>query len=206
MSQWEPRPTKPRPKKRWWVVGALLLVAALAVFVVGLWRTISSATATDAVVDATRTPVQVEVEAGTERMLYVPEDQLGAGCALSDASGTPLTLSSTGATTTVTTEGRTWRGVGTFTSPSAEVTVDCVGSPPGSLVRVGAPLGAGFAAGLVVTILVPMVLGLAGVAVLVTTTVLWVTRKPGQPGPQPGPQQPGWTPPPGPPSPPPPAW
>lgn len=199
MSQWEPRPTKPRPKKRWWVVGALLLLAALVVFVVGLWQTISGATATDAVVDATSTPVQVEVEAGTERMLYVPEGQLGGGCALSDASGTPLTLSSVGATTTVTTEGRTWRGVATFTSPSAEVTVDCAGSPPGTLVRVGAPLGAGFAAGLVVTILVPMVLGLAGVAVLVTTTVLWVTRRP-------APQQPAWTPPPGPPSPPPPAW
>ncbi len=187
-------------------MGALLLLAAVVVFAVGLWQTISGATATDAVVDATRTPVQVEVEADTERMLYVPEGQFGAGCEITDASGTPLTLSPAGATTTVTTEGRTWRGVATFTSPSSQITVDCRGSQPGSQVRVGAPLGAGFAAGLVVTILVPLVLGLAGVAVLVTTAVLWFTRTPGPPpGPPTGPP-PGWTPPPGPPSPPPPAW
>lgn len=80
------------------------------------------------------------------------------------------------------------------------------GEPPAAEPRpkkrwwfVGAPLGVGFAAGLVVTILVPMVLVLAGVAVLVTTAVVWFTRKPGQPaGAAP--------PPPGPPSPPPPAW
>lgn len=190
------RPVKPRPRKRWFVIGALLLVAAVVVFGVGLWQTVAGSTQTDAIVDATSGEVEVGVEAGQERMLYADQANATVGCLLTDADGQSIELDPPFADTTVSTEGRTWTGIGTFTSDTSEVTVRCDGQP-GTLVRIGAPLGSGFAIGLVVTILGPMVLGLAGLAVLITTTVLWLTRKPSEQWPS-GP--------PAPPSPPPPAW
>lgn len=178
------RPAKPRPRRRWFVVGAVLLLAAVAVFAVGLVRTIGGATRTDAVVDATASQVDVEVEPGVERMLYVPQGTPPPACTLTDASGQALDLRPSGVSTTVTAGGRTWLGAGTFTSPTPEVSIRC-DAEAGTLVRVGAPLGRDFVAGLLLTILGPLVLGGAGLVVLVTTTVLWFTRPARPRGPAP---------------------
>ncbi|WP_460840136.1 hypothetical protein [Nocardioides marmoraquaticus] len=177
-SAYAARPAKPRPRRRWFVVGALLLLAAVVTFGVGLATTIGGATQTDAVVDATSGAVEVGVEVGAERMLYVPESLPPPACRLTDAEGRDLPLRSSALSTTVTADGRTWLGVGTFTSTTPEVSVDCQGSAEGIPVRIGAPLGGGFVAGLLLTILGPMVLGLAGLVVLVVTTVLWFSRPP----------------------------
>ena len=45
----------------------------------------------------------------------------------------------------------------------------------------GEPLGADFVLGLLVTLVLPLVLGAAGLAVLVVTGVLFATRPPGPP-------------------------
>lgn len=188
-----PRPPKSRPRKRWFAVGALLLVAAAVVFGVGLWWTLRGATTTDAVVDATASDVGVGVEPGTRRMLYADQDDPVVDCRLTDADGETIELDPSRVDTTVTTEGRTWTGRATFTSATAEITVRCDG-PSGALVRIGSPLGGSFAVGIALTILGPLVLGGAGLVVLLVTTVLWLSRPPRQAAP------------PGRPSPPPPAW
>ena len=197
------RATKPRPRARWFVVGATLLVLGAAVLAFGLVTTISRATTTDvvALLRGPGQPVGLGVPVGEERMVFVPQGEPVPECAVATADGRDLELRPTTTSTTVTTMGRTWVGVATFTSPSAEVRVEC--ATPVTALRVGSPLGAGFAAGLVGTILGSLLLGGAGLAVLVTTLVLWLSRPPRPAGP-PTTGDPAAGPPP--PSSPPPAW
>lgn len=178
MSHPEPHPptAKKRPGIRWFVIGGLLLVLAVAVFVVGLVLTIKAATHTDATFDTADGPASVEVDADTDRMLFVPSGVAGPDCSVEDGSGS-RPLGNPSATTTVTTGGEEWVGFATFDSGDGDLRITCESASPVD-VRVGPPLGAGFVAGLLLTILLPLVLGLSGFAVLIVTTVLFVTRSP----------------------------
>ncbi|WP_157682951.1 hypothetical protein [Nocardioides scoriae] len=192
------RPTRPRPRARWFVVGGVLVLLGAAVLATGLFLTVSRGVATDAVVllRGAGRPVGVGVPVGEERMVFVPRGEPVPDCAVTTADGTDLALEPTTTSTTVTTMGRTWVGVATFTSPSAEVRIGC--ASPVDALRVGSPLGAGFAVGLVATVLGSLLLGGSGLAVLVTTLVLWLSRPPRSD------RAPAAAP--GPPSSPPPAW
>lgn len=186
MSYPEPPPpaVKKRPGVRWFVVGGLLLVLAVAAFAVGLVLTLRSATGTDATFSTADGPTSVEAEAGTDRMLFVPSGAPSPSCTVEDGEGT-RNLDRPSAGTTVTTGGHEWVGFATFESGDGHLTVSCetAGRSPVD-VRVGPTLGTGFVVGLGLTILLPLVLGLSGFAVLVVTTVLFVTRKPSQQGAQ----------------------
>lgn len=181
---------RPRPRRRWFVVGGSLLGLAAVVFLVGLFTTVSRGTETD-VVALLRGPGQ-QVGAGVpvdeERMLFVEQGQPAPQCRVTDAEGRELPLRTPSTGTTVTTMGVTWTGFATFTSPTASIEVEC--ATPVDRLRIGSPLGSGFVVGLLVTVLLPMVLGVAGLVVLITTTVLWVTR--GQ-GPSASGPPPPWT-------------
>lgn len=181
-----PQPTPPAPKKRpsvvWFVVGGLLLVLAVATFAGGLFLTITSATHTDATFDTADGPASVQVDSGTDRMLFVPSGSGSPDCTVEDGSGT-RSLGSPSGTTTVTTGGHEWIGFATFDSGDGDLTITCDSAAPVD-VRVGPPLGAGFVVGILLSILLPLVLGLAGFAVLVVTTVLFVTRRPSPDGSQ----------------------
>lgn len=174
------------------------MAAALVALVIGAVVTFSSITDTDAVVDATASEVGVEVEAGAERMVFVPEGQGFLPCGFRDADGNELRLGPTDADVTVTIGTDVWRGVGTFTSPTSEVTVACDGSP-GDVVRIGEPFGFDVLRGVLLLVLLPLVLGLVGTVILIVTTVLWFSRKPAA-------AHPGRAGPPAPSSPPPPGW
>lgn len=186
--------SRPRPRRRWFAVGALLLVLAGAVFAVGLATTVSRGTDTDvvALLRGPGQPIGAGVPVDEERMLFVEQGEPAPQCRVSDAEGRELPLRTPGTGTTVTTRGVTWSGFATFTSPTQSIQVEC--ATPVDRLRVGSPLGSGFVLGLLVSVLLPMALGLAGLAVLVTTTVLWSTRAPGPSAS--GPPRP-WTTPPG---------
>lgn len=186
--------TRPRPRRRWFVVGALLLALAAVVLAVGLFTTVSRGTETDveALVRGGGQPVGAGVPVGEERMLFVPQGEPAPRCRVTDADGRELPLRTPSMGTTVTTGGVTWTGFATFTSPTESIGVGCATTV--ERLRVGSPLGSGFVLGLLVTVLLPVVLGLAGVAVLVTTTVLWLTRAPGpSSAPSPSGPPPPWT-------------
>ena len=187
-------PSRPRPRRAWFAVGGARLVLAAVVFVVGLVTTVGRGTDTDvvALLRGPGQPVGAGVPVGEERMLFVPRGEPLPQCRVTDAEGREVPVRPTTVGTTVTTMGRTWTGVSTFTSPTAEIQVAC--STPVAQLRIGSPLGAGFAVGLLVTILVPLLLGGAGLAVLVVTTVLWSTRppRPGSAPPPPSSPSPGW--------------
>ncbi|ROR92154.1 hypothetical protein [Nocardioides aurantiacus] len=175
-------PARPRPRRGWFAVGGVLLALAAVVFVVGLVTTVGRGTDTDvvALVPGPGQPISAGVPVGEERMLFVPAGEPAPRCRVVDGRGRELPLRPTTVATTVTTMGTTWTGVSTFTSPTtAEVRVGC--EAPVEQLRIGSPLGAGFAIGLVLTILGPLALGGVGLVVLVVTTVLWSTRPPRSP-------------------------
>ncbi len=171
---------RPRPRVAWFFVGGALLLLGVAAFVVLLVLTISRASHTDGVatLPGSGEPVRMQVTAGEKRMLFAPEGQPAPSCTVADAGGTDVAVDGVSANVTVGTGGRTWKGFGTFTSPTASIEISCADAPMGQQVRVGEPLGAGFVGGILATILVPLVVGGAGLLVLLVTTILWLTRPP----------------------------
>ena len=172
-------PAKPRPKVRWFVIGGLLVALAIACFVVGLFLTLRSAIGADATFRADGQPHTVHVPAGEKRMLFATEGD-GVACVITE-DGQRVPLGSPHLRTHVDANGTDWTGRGTFTSRTGTVQATC--ATPAvtghqARIRIGAPLGAGFVIRVVATILVPILLGLAGVVILVVTAVLWATRRP----------------------------
>ncbi len=185
-------PPRARPGRRWFVAGALLLVLAAASLVIGLVLTVRGSTDTDvvALLRGPGQPIGAGVPVGEERMLFVPRGEPAPRCGVTDAEGRELPVRPTTVATTVTTMGVTWTGVSTFTSPTAEIQVEC--ATPVDQLRIGSPLGAGFAGGLVLTLLLPLLLGAAGVAVVVVTAVLRSARPTAAGPPPPWSPSPGW--------------
>ncbi len=162
-------PPKRRPGRIWFVVGAVLLLSAGVVFAVGLYTTINRASATDGTVRTNAGDVAVSAPADSRRTLFVIEGTSVPQCSVHDGAG-PRELEDIGGRVVVTTGGREWHGFASFDSGDGDLRIQCVG--PDGDVRVGASLGAGFVGSLLVTILGPIGLGIAGVAVLIMTGVL----------------------------------
>jgi len=127
-------------------------------------------------------------------MLFHVTGGLEPACTVDNGSGARTPPFPDG-TTTITTGGRTWEGFAAFDTGDGTVTISCEDIAPWTRLRVGPALGAGFVVRILVTILAPVVLGLAGMVVLVVTAVLWFTRQPrsrattGQHGSAPGPNR-----------------
>lgn len=173
-------PRRPRPRRIWFFVGGGLVLVAVVTFVVLLVLLLSRSTRTDdvATLSPSGQPVSLDVEAGEKRMLFTVEGQPAPGCTMTDADDEQVVLYPLGSSVTVGTDGTEWKGFATFTARTGQVELTCVDAVPGQQVRVGAPLGAGFVGGILATIFVPLILGGAGVAVLVVTTTFWFTRAP----------------------------
>lgn len=174
-------PAKPRPSAWWFGLGIALLVAAAGAAVgIFVW-TLSAFVHTDVEVPRDGAPHAVELASDGEQMLWSFDGDSVPACTVADVeSGESVPLRGPGG------EFRRgagpagdWVGAWRFDPASEHVEVTCSrnGWGTGSLVEIGpAPRIASFVLGLLATILVPLMIGLAGVAVLLVTGILWSIR------------------------------
>jgi hypothetical protein len=184
-----PLPRKYRPSWAWFLVGAGLIVvgtvAAIAIFV---W-TLSAFFSTDARVPVDGEPHRVSVPTDGDRMLWRSSDLFDPGCTVVDtATGEEVRLRPVGSQLTRDTGDGDLTAAYRFDPGSGDLEITCAttGGPDsgpdwqmgwGYDVVIGpAPTVGGFVGGLVATIAVGTVLGLAGLATLIVTGVLWATR------------------------------
>jgi hypothetical protein len=172
---------KKRPSVAWFVVGALLVVAGIAIGVTVIVLGLRKVTVTDGIFRADGSAHVVSAPRGERRMVFTPAGSSVPSCTFVDGSGRKLLVRAIFGEATVTTGGTDWQAFGSIDS-SGDGKVSATCGPAGgaeSQVRMGAPVTV---AGLGGTILggVAALLGLGGLgfAVLLVTTILWVSRKP----------------------------
>lgn len=181
-----PPAPKPRPSGWWFVVGVGLIVLAIAAAIaLAIW-TFSSFFHTDARVEADGQPHHVTVDTDRDRMVWLDETTVPVRCTVVDsATGEAITLRH------VDGEFRRsngtmgdWVGTYRFDPGSGHLVVTC--GPTGAAdwlmgvyVEIGpSPSFGGLAGGILLTMLVPGLLGLTGVAVLIVTGIFFATRPP----------------------------
>ena len=165
----------------WFFVGGGLILLGVIAFAALLALTISRASPTDDVVTvaAPGQPVAVNVEADQKRMLFVEQGQPAPACTMTDGGGEPVAVDTIGSDSASVSPGSTeWKGFATFTASTPQVGLTCPDAVTGQRIRAGAPLDAGFAASILATVVVPLLLVGAGGLVLLITLILWVIRPP----------------------------
>jgi hypothetical protein len=155
------------------VVGGVLLVLAPVVFALSLWLTLRPLAQEDAVVPADGSTTQVSLPAGEERALY-REIGSAARCEITDGSGKTLDQRPVSGDFTY----NEWRAVSRFDTGDGDLSFTCDGFPDGRVRVGGLPTTEGFVSGLLIGILVPLALGIAGLVVLVVTGILFATGRP----------------------------
>ena len=176
-----PRPPAPprrrRPSAWWFALGGGLLVAALVIGILLFVLTLKGFLETNAEVGADGRPHSVTVGTDGDRMLWL-EEGYGQQCAIVDQeTGQPVDTSPTGGDFNRSDVSGEWHGALKFDPGSGHLEVTCTNSE--GVVLIGpAPHIAGFAGGILATILVPLLLGGVGVVALIVTTVLFATGAP----------------------------
>ena len=170
-------PAKKRPSGWWFLVGGLLLVAAVVTAVLLFVRTLSSFMEVEARVPADNAPHAVEVGTDGDRFLWAREGGT-ADCVLVErGSGTPVHLEPVLGSFTRSGGSGEWQAVARFDPGSGDLEFTCLsaGGPAeiGPELRMGSFMGA-----IVLTVVLPLVLGLAGLVVLLVTGILWSSRPP----------------------------
>ena len=173
-----PLPQKRRPSAGWFVAGiGLLLAAAAAAVGLFIW-TLSGFLETDASLLADGQPHRVTVATDGDRMLWLPGSD--GRCRVVDlATGAPVHLRPVGGSYERSDSHGDLRGAFRFDPGSGRLSVACITSTgaTGDEVVIGpSPRIASFVVGILATIFVPLLLGLAGLAVLIVTGILWATR------------------------------
>jgi hypothetical protein len=132
----------------------------------------------DATVPNDGIPHLVTVGTHGDRALWDHPGQ-GARCAIVDtATGNPLVAKPYGSSATKTSHGEKWKVVSTF-DPGRTGRLDVTCASDRGPVQIGpAPKLARFLGGIFATILIPMFVGGAGLAVLIVTTILTVIGRP----------------------------
>ena len=176
-----PLPVRYRPSGWWFVVGgALVLVAVLAGIALFVW-TLSPLLRTDATVPTDGRTHWVSVDDDGTRMLWRDEDVFDPGCRIVDAAdGEQIDLRPVTSQISKDVGDGEWTAAYRFEPGSGELEVTCaarVAVDEGGSVQIGpAPTVGGVVGGMIATIAVPSLLGLAGLAVLVVTGILSATR------------------------------
>jgi hypothetical protein len=187
-----PSPVKRRPGAAWFAVGGALLLVAVVLFGVAMFRFVRTISHTDAVFPAVGTHT-VTVPAGTERGLFVHQGAPLPRCQVSDGTGSPLQFRRPVERFTY----QRWVAVRVFDTGNGTLVFSCGHS--GGVIRIATIPGNGDFARLgIIGVLLPLALGGLGFVVLLVTTILWISRRPSAPQPgappgwQPGPPPPGW--------------
>lgn len=168
------RPPKRRPSAGWFAVGIALIRFAVVVAVALFLTTLGGFLRTDARIDADGVAHQIRVDGG-KRMLWV-EDGLGQRCEIVDrSSGEPIPLDPVSGDLRRSSGAHDWSGFARFDPGSGDLEITCAAGE-GSVLIGPSPRIASFVLGILATILVPLALFLAGVAVLLTTGILWSVR------------------------------
>lgn len=170
------RPVKGRPSAMWFVVGGLLVVAGIVAGIVLFVRIFDSGFLTvEATVPPDGTAHLVTVETDGDRFLWEP--QYGtADCAVRDAdTGGTITLEPVDGTFTRSYNADAWQAAARFDPGSGRLSVTC--SPDQGPAQIGPALVIeDFVVAIVLAIVVPLLLGGLGLAVLIGVGILWATR------------------------------
>ncbi|WP_243057269.1 hypothetical protein [Nocardioides sp. SR21] len=169
-----PPPPKKRPGWGWFVLGGGLIVAAAVVGVVLFIWVLASFFETDARVPADDRPYAVTVGTDGDRMLWL-ELGMNQSCEVVDTqTSEPLAQEPASGTLERSDRDGSWVGDTRFAPGSGRLEITCTG---GGTVLVGpAPEIGSFIAGILLTILLPLGLGLVGLVILIVTGVLWAVR------------------------------
>ncbi len=177
-------PGRSRPSRWWFAVGAGLLLAAVLLAVLTVVRAVGAFVE----VDATLQPGQsatVELD-GAQRLVWVDPARPAACSIVDPGTGQEVATTTPGATYTKSLDGQDWEGVAVFTPASGSVVVTCRAGGP---LQIGPAPDVGGLRGVLIGVGLPVLLGLAGLLVLVVAGILTATRparsppwEPGQPG------------------------
>lgn len=165
-------PQKKRPGWGWFVLGGGLIVAAAVVGVALFVWLLASFFEADARVSADDRPYVVSVGTDGDRMLWLAS---GQSCEVVDTQTyRPIPQEPMDGTLERSDSDGTRYGDSRFDPGSGRLEVTCTG---GGTVLVGpAPEVGSFVAGILLTILLPLGLGLLGLVILIVTGVLWAVR------------------------------
>jgi len=174
-------PRKPRPRVLWFVVGGVLLLLAPVVFGLGMYFALGPLVHTDGVFEADGRPHHLSLPAHERRAIFV-EPSTFADCDVTDGSGDRVSLRHPSGKYTY----NDWMADQTFDTRDGDLTFVCFAADPlsgtfddpgsvwiGRIPSAGAMLG-----GIALAFIGPMLLGLAGLLVLVVTGILFATRPP----------------------------
>lgn len=176
-----PRPAKPRPSAWWFAVGGALVLAAIGAGVGLFVWTLSGFLQTDVEVARDGEPHAVEASTDGDLMLWSYDIDSRPSCQVVDRmTGEELELHRPGGTFRRNTGGGgDWIGTGRFDPGSGDLEVTCsaTGTFSQATVEIGpVPRIGSFVVGILATIFVPLLIGLAGIAVLLATGILWSLR------------------------------
>lgn len=168
-------PAKSRPSAWWFGLGIALILGAVAAAVGLFIWTLNGFLDTDATISADGETHRIRIEGDEERMLWL-EDGFGQDCQIVDrATGETIPLDPVTGSFERSDGSGDWSGDSRFDPGSGDLEVTCVAGE-GSVLVGPAPRIGSFVTGIVATIVVPLVLFLAGVAVLLVTGILWSLR------------------------------
>ena len=175
-----PRPQRYRPSAWWLGLGVGLVLAAFAVAIGTFIWLLAAFLDFDATIDADSRPHTVTVPTDRDRLLWMDPDQ--QACQVVDAdTGEPIRLRSVDEDLSRSDSHDDLKGLLRFDPGSGHLEVTCVqlrGNAADTVLIGPMPRVGSFVVGILIAIGVPAVLGLAGLAVIVVTGILWSLRPP----------------------------
>ena len=173
-----PRPQKERPSAGWFVLGlGLFLVATLVGIGLFVWLLVGLFDF-DTIVDADGQPHDVTVGTDRDRMLWM--DSTTQSCDVVDRdTGRPIPLEPVSGDFSRSDSEGDFEGMQRFDPGSGHLELTCTqtdGTTPGPVMVSAYPRLGSAAAGLVLAIAVPGLLGLAGLVIILWVGVLWSLR------------------------------
>ena len=174
------KPQKYRPSGWWFALGTGLIVVAIGTAIgVFVWL-VAAFLDFDAYVDADGQPHNVTVSTDGERMLWM--DSSAQSCRIIDRdTGDAIPLHRVSGDFSRSDSRGDFEGLLKFDPGSGHIEITCVqtdGSSPGTILISAMPRIGSIVVGVLVAILVPGLLGLAGLVILLVTGILWSTRQP----------------------------